>query len=67
MREKYETYLKKINVFKSLDPYERSKLSDALVTKIFKKDDYIIREGEIGNEFYLIMDGEAVALKTING
>lgn len=67
VRERYETFLKKIDVFKGLDPYERSKLSDALITKNFKKDDYIIKEGEEGSDFYLIMEGEAVAIKKING
>ena len=67
LREKYETFLQKIELFKSLDPYERSKLSDALKTKNFKKDDYIIKEGDNANEFFLIMNGEAVATKNIDG
>jgi len=31
----------------------------------FKKGDYVIREGEIGDVFYIIEHGEAVATKTL--
>ena len=48
-----------------MDPYERSKLSDALKEEKFKKDDYLIREGEFGNKFYIIIEGEAIATKTV--
>jgi hypothetical protein len=40
-----------------MDPYERSKLSDAIKEIKYKKDDYIITEGDVGNIFYLIMKG----------
>jgi cAMP-dependent protein kinase regulator len=48
-----------------MDPYERSKLSDALKEERYKKGDYVIREGEIGDKFYIICEGEAIATKTI--
>jgi len=31
----------------------------------FKKGEYVIKENEIGDKFYLICDGEAVATKTL--
>lgn len=40
-----------------MDPYERSKLSDALKEEKYKKGEYVIREGEIGNCFYIIIEG----------
>ena len=48
-----------------MDTYERSKLSDAIVEKWFEEDEYVIKEGEEGNVFYLIMSGQAVATKTL--
>jgi cAMP-dependent protein kinase regulator len=49
-----------------MDPYERTKLGDALVQETFKKDEVIIKEGERGDKFYLIMEGTAIAVKKIN-
>ena len=48
-----------------MDPYERSKLADALKEEKFSKGDYIIKEGDIGDKFYLISEGEAIATKTL--
>jgi CRP-like cAMP-binding protein len=48
-----------------MDPYERSKLGDALKEERYKKGDFIIQEGQIGDKFYIISEGEAVATKTI--
>ena len=44
-----------------MEPYERSVLSDAFVEESFKAGSYIIREGEEGNKFYFIEEGECVA------
>ena len=48
-----------------MDPYERSKLGDAVIECKYKKDDYIIREGEEGKTFFLIAEGTAVATKIL--
>jgi cAMP-dependent protein kinase regulator len=66
-REKYETFLAKVSILESMEPYERSILSDAFVEEKYKAGDYIIREGEEGHKFYLIENGELIATKTING
>lgn len=50
-----------------MDPYERSKLSDALKEDKFEKDQYVIREGEMGEKFYFIVEGTAIATKRLNG
>lgn len=49
----------------TMDSYERSKLADAFKEETFRPGDYIIREGEEGNVFYLIESGEAVATKVV--
>ncbi len=66
-REKYEEFLKSVKILSSMDMYERSKLPDALKTFEYKQGDYIINQGEDGDIFYLPIDGEAVATKSIDG
>ena len=66
-REKYETFLSSVKILKSMDPYERSHIADALKAENFNKGDFIITEGEIGDKFYMIIEGEAVAVKNIEG
>lgn len=46
-----------------MDPYERMHVADALRQETFNKDDFIINEGEMGDKFYFIINGSAVALK----
>lgn len=50
-----------------MDPYERSKLGDALKEDKFEKDQFVIREGEMGEKFYFIVEGTAIATKRLNG
>jgi len=50
-----------------MDPYERSKLGDAVKEMQFKRGDYIIKEGEEGSCFYLIEYGTAIATKNLGG
>lgn len=64
-REKYEEFLKKVKILQSMDAYERSKLADAIKEDWYQPDQYIIKEGEEGNTFYMLMSGDAVATKTI--
>lgn len=44
-----------------MSSYERTTLADAFSEENFKKGQYIIREGEEGNKFYFIDEGEVVA------
>jgi cAMP-dependent protein kinase regulator len=64
-REKYEEFLKKVKILSNMDEYERAKLADAFKEEWYNEGDFVIREGEDGNTFYLVMSGEAVATKTM--
>lgn len=66
-RKRYETFLSKVELLDTMEPYERSKIADVIKTRDYKKGEYIIREGEKGNTFYFIEKGEAVASKMIKG
>jgi len=55
--------LAKIDLLANMDPYERSKIADISNLVYFKKGEYVIREGEKGDVFYFLWDGEAIATK----
>jgi cAMP-dependent protein kinase regulator len=63
-REQYESFLKSVEILKSVEPYELSQICDALKSCNYDVNDYVIREGELGDVFYIICDGEAIATKT---
>lgn len=54
-----------MKILQNMDEYERSKLADAFKEHWFQPDEFVIREGEEGQTFYLVMSGEAVATKTL--
>jgi len=62
-REMYEKFLKSVEIFSSLDNYEISQISDALGTKRFKTDDVVIKQGENGDDFYIVDEGVLEATK----
>lgn len=64
-REQYDAFLSKVDLFKSMESYERSQLSECLRAVQFANGDYVIREGEWGNIFYIIEQGSAIATKVI--
>ena len=64
-REKYENFLKKVEILSTIEPYELMQISDALKTGTFKKGDYIIKEGEMGDVFYILEEGQCEATKTL--
>eukprot|EP01125_Pyxidicula_operculata_P011321 TRINITY_DN3710_c0_g1_i1.p1 TRINITY_DN3710_c0_g1~~TRINITY_DN3710_c0_g1_i1.p1 ORF type:complete len:754 (+),score=158.93 TRINITY_DN3710_c0_g1_i1:48-2309(+) len=63
-RKLYESVLAKVPIFKSLLPYERSKVADALECVTFKDGTVIIAQGSTDTDkFYIIEKGEVVCTK----
>lgn len=62
-RRLYEGFLEEVPLLSTLDRYERSKIADALETQKYPAGTTIIREGDIGEAFYLLESGEAEAFK----
>ncbi|KAK7965272.1 hypothetical protein PG984_002497 [Apiospora sp. TS-2023a] len=60
-RRMYENFLEEVPLLKSLTPYERSKIADALETQKFPPGHVIIQQGDIGTSFYLLETGECDA------
>ena len=62
-REKYENTLKKVEILKSIDPYELGQICDALKTKNFEKGEAIINQDDKGDIFFILDEGKAHAEK----
>ena len=66
-RRMYESFLEEVPLLSTLQSYERSKIADALETQKFSAGSTIIREGDPGEAFYLLEDGEAAVYKRESG
>ena len=65
-REKYENSLKNVPILSTIDTYELGQICDAVNSAKAKKGDYIIKQGEKGDKFYILDEGEAYAAKIFN-
>lgn len=62
-RRMYEGFLEEVPLLASLTPYERSKIADALETRRFPAGTTIIKEGDIGESFFILESGDAEVYK----
>ena len=62
-RERYDAFLKNVPLLAGMDAYERSQLADALKSMEFENGAVICAEGDVGDMFYIIEEGAAVATK----
>lgn len=62
-RQRYDSFLAKVPLLANMDSYERSQLADALKVEIVSDGSVIFKQGDVGNKFYILEDGEAVATK----
>jgi len=66
-RERFEQIISKIELLDTMDPYERSKIADVAMPVKYRAGDYVIKQGERGDKFFFIEEGEAVATKILAG
>ncbi|KAF3920899.1 hypothetical protein ABW21_db0207791 [Orbilia brochopaga] len=66
-RRMYEAFLETVPLLSGLMPYERSKIADALETRSYTPEQVIIREGDPGDNFYIIEQGTAEVKKRSEG
>ncbi|ORX95649.1 camp-dependent protein kinase regulatory subunit [Basidiobolus meristosporus CBS 931.73] len=62
-RKMYEHFLEEVPLLASLESYEKHKIADALETLVFEDGEVVIRQGDIGQNFYIIEAGEAIVTK----
>jgi cAMP-dependent protein kinase regulator len=54
-----------VEILSIIEPYELMQISDVLKTATFKKGNYVIKEGEMGDVFYILEEGECEATKAL--
>ena len=64
-REKYEAFLKQVDILKTMDDYERSQISEAFKEHKYSPGDTIIKEGDEGRDLFFLVEGQAFASKVI--
>ena len=65
-REQHMEFLANVEILTEIDPYEKEQLCDILREEVYKKGDYVMKEGEDGDKFYLLIDGNLIAEKNGN-
>jgi hypothetical protein len=66
-RRMYESFLSEVPILISLENHERSKIADALEERLYEEGEDVVREGELGKNFYIIESGKAEVLKRKDG
>ena len=64
---RYEAFLNKVDILQTLDKWERLSVADALEPCDFKDGEVVIKQGDAGNEFFIIIEGQCVVSKDGEG
>ncbi|XP_052262463.1 cAMP-dependent protein kinase regulatory subunit-like isoform X2 [Dreissena polymorpha] len=62
-RKMYEEFLGKVSILENLDKWERLTVADALEPVQFEDGQEIVRQGEPGEDFFIILEGSAAVLQ----
>ncbi|KAK1791111.1 hypothetical protein P4O66_002144 [Electrophorus voltai] len=65
--EEYFSFLRSVSLLKDLPEEKLAKIVDCLEIDYFNKGEYIIREGEEGNTFFIIAKGEVLVTQSTEG
>lgn len=63
--DRHMGFLRSVKLLDPLNTPQLAQISDAVSTVQYKKGDFVVKEGEIGDCFYMVEEGEAMA--RING
>lgn len=66
-RTMYEQFLSSVTLLSSLSSEEKSKIADALISRVHADGEAVVSEGEMGDTFFFVEEGEAVVTKTEQG
>ena len=62
-RTMYESFLAQVPLLAGVSMEERSKIADALTSRVVQDGEEVVREGEMGDTFFFVEEGEAVVTK----
>lgn len=57
-RDRYLAFLESVPILSSMDSYEKARMADVLEVVDFPRGHAVVREGESGDAFYIIEEGE---------
>ncbi|NXL66827.1 KGP2 kinase, partial [Chordeiles acutipennis] len=63
-QEQYRSFLRSVSLLKNLPEDKLTKIMDCLEVEYYDKGDYIIREGEEGNTFFIIAKGKVIVTQS---
>lgn len=56
-------FLSTVNLLSEINQEEKEKLADCFTKESFEDDEKIINQGDAGDKFYIVKEGEAYAIK----
>lgn len=62
-RTMYEQFLSMVPLLGSLEPAQRSKIADALHSSVFVDGAAVVKQGDMGDTFFFVEEGEAIVTK----
>ena len=63
----YDKVMQKVDIFSELSRYEKEQFYDVLKEEKYDSGEYIIKQGDNGSVFYIVVDGTLVAEKKEEG
>lgn len=60
-------FLRQVPLFTDLAPEDLQQIAEVATERVFTSNDYLCREGEIGDELFVIVDGQVRVTKGSNG
>jgi cAMP-dependent protein kinase regulator len=64
-RDIYSEFLRKVPLFANIDQYEMMTIADAVKVETHSQDECIIKQGDTGETFFIMLEGECIAKKVI--
>merc|ERR1712002_374525 len=65
-RKMYEEFLSKVSILENLDKWERLTVADSLEAVSFEDEEVVVKQGEAGNDFFIIVEGTAIVTQFRN-
>jgi len=65
-RKMYEEFLSKVSILENLDKWERLTVADSLEAVSFEDEEVVVKQGEQGNDFFIIVEGTAIVTQYRN-